>query len=88
MDIFWNYTINRNVVVVVTSQLYKVIAEFKVTTALFLDLSKAFVCIHHETLKKLCYLGISDNTMYAQQPSQNVPAASYLAAYNAIYAAS
>ena len=57
----------------------------KVTAALFLDLSKAFVCIHHETFKKLCYLGISANTMYAQQPSQNVPAASYLAAYNAIF---
>ena len=52
-------------VVVFTSQLYKVINEFKVTTTLLLDLSKAFVCIHHETLKKLCYLhvGISDNTM-------------------------
>ena len=52
----------------------------KVPAALFLDLSKAFVCIHHETFKKLCYLGISANTMYAQQPSQNVPAAGYLAA--------
>ena len=57
----------------------------KVPAALFLDLSKAFVCIHHETFKKLCYLGISANTMYAQQPSQNVPAAGYLAAYNAIF---
>ena len=52
----------------------------KVPAALFLDLSKAFVCIHHETFKKLCYLGISANTMYAQQPSQNVPAAGHLAA--------
>ena len=75
-------------VVVFTSQLYKVIDEFKVTTALRLDLSKAFVCIHHETLKKLCYRSISDNTMYAQKPSQNVPSAGYLAAYNAISAAS
>lgn len=47
--------------VVFTSQLYKAIDECKVTTALFLDRNKAFISIHHGTLKKLCYLGISDN---------------------------
>ena len=51
------------VVVVFISQLYKAIDECKVTTALFLDLSKAFVSIHQETLKKLCYLGISGHKL-------------------------